>query len=223
MIVPEYLHSLAAVYFLIFVIREIIAYKGIRFFKYLLTPMITAIAVFIVLLSIGFYGIDRYNLMIFSSLLAALVADTLLMLEETNYLKNGIIFFMMSHLLYITAFGSNVTFKPWNIIILVIICFINFFLIRAMKKHAGGMLIPVSLYVLMIDIMGYLALTKLNNGAGQYEVALASAAVLFWISDLILSINTFVKKVPHSTVYTWLFYAPAQFLFAMSTILIHHV
>jgi len=222
-IVPEYLYHLAAVYFFIFLIREIIAYRGILFLKYLLTPMITACAVFIVLISIGFYGIDRYNFLIFSSLLAALAADTLLMLEETSYLKNGIIFFMMSHLLYIAAFCSELTFKPWNVILLLFICLVNFFFIRIMKRHAGRMLIPVILYVLMIDTMGYLALTKLNNGAGRYEIVLASAAVLFWISDLILSVNAFVKKIPHSTVYTWLFYAPAQFLFAVSAIFIHHV
>ena len=92
-----------------------------------------------------------------------------------------------------------------------------------MKKYAGSMFAPVAVYIIVIDIMGYLAITKLNNGTGAYEISVAIAAVLFWISDFILSINAFVKKIPHSTVYTWLFYAPAQLLFAWSTVLINHV
>lgn len=223
MIVPGYLYELSAAYILIFLIREYIAWKRILPLKYFLTPMITALAVFIVLSSIGCYGIGRYSFLIFSSLIAALIADTLLMIEETSYLKNGIIFFMLGHLFYVAAFSSDITFKKWNIILIIIIALINVIQLKLMKKHAGGMFVPVTLYVVVIDIMGYLAITKLNDGTGPYEIAVAAAAVLFWISDFILSINAFVKKIPHSTVYTWLFYAPAQLLFAWSTVLINRV
>ncbi len=223
MIVPGYLYELSAAYILIFLIREYIAWKRILSLKYFLTPMITALAVFIVLSSIGCYGIGRYSFLIFSSLIAALIADTLLMIEETSYLKNGIIFFMLGHLFYVAAFSSDITFKKWNIILIIIIALINVIQLKLMKKHAGGMFVLVTLYVVVIDIMGYLAITKLNDGTGPYEIAVAAAAVLFWISDFILSINAFVKKIPHSTVYTWLFYAPAQLLFAWSTVLINRV
>ena len=223
MIVPGYLYELTAAYILIFLIREYIAWKRILALKYFFTPLITTLAVYIVLSSIGCYGVSLYSFLIFSSLIAALIADTLLMIEETSYLKNGIIFFMLGHLFYVAAFSSDITFEKWNIILLVIIALINVIQLKLMKKYAGGMFIPVTLYVIVIDIMGYLAITKLNNGAGVYEVSVAAAAVLFWISDFILSINAFVKKIPHSTVYTWLFYAPAQLLFAWSTVLINRV
>jgi len=223
MIVPDYLYELTAAYIFIFLIREVIAWKSILSLKYFFTPLITALAVFIVLSSIGLYGISRYSILIFSSLIAALIADTLLMIEENSYLKNGILFFMLGHLFYVAAFSYDITFKNWNIVFLVVIVFINIVQLKLMKKHAGGMFLPVTIYVVIIDIMGYLAITKLNNGTGLYEISVAVAAVLFWISDFILSINAFVKKIPHSTVYTWLFYAPAQLLFAWSTTLINHV
>ncbi len=223
MIIPVYLYELTFAYVFIFLIREYIAWKRNLALKYFLTPLITALAVFIVLSSIGCYGISRYSMLIFSSLIAALIADTLLMIEESSYLKNGILFFMLGHLFYVAAFSTDISFKKWNIILIAIVAVLNIIQLKLMKKYAGSMFIPVILYVLIIDVMGYLAITKLNNGTGLYEISVAVAAILFWISDFILSINAFVKKIPHSTVYTWLFYAPAQLLFAWSVVLINRV
>lgn len=223
MIFPGYLYELTAAYIIIFIIREYVAWKKFLVLKYFFTPLITALAVFIVLSSIGCYGISLYSILVFSSLITALIADTLLMIEERSYLKNGIIFFMLGHLFYVSAFCTGISFKNWNVILIIIIAVINLIQLKLMKKYAGRMFVPVTLYVIVIDIMGYLAITKLNNGSGPYELSVAAAAVLFWISDFILSINAFVKKIPHSTVYTWLFYAPAQLLFAWSTILINRI
>jgi uncharacterized membrane protein YhhN len=41
-------------------------------------------------------------------------------------------------------------------------------------------------------------------------------ATLFVVSDAVLGINTFVRRIPHSTVLTWSLYAPAQFCIAVS-------
>jgi len=209
---------ISVVFFILFAVREFVAYKKILFLKYLLTPLITLCIIMIPLLGRGFTGFDNYTIFIVLSLLFALIADTLLMIEEHSYLKNGILFFMMSHVLYALAFSSHVTFRLWNVGLIILILAVNFFHLRMMKKHAGKMFLPVSIYVVVIDIMGYLAITKLNNGFGIYEISVASAAILFWISDFILSINAFVRPIPNSTVYTWLFYGPAQFLFALSTL-----
>lgn len=223
MIIPGYLYELTAAFLAVFLIRQFIAWKRILALKYFFTPLITTLAVFIVLSSIGCYGMSEYSILVFSSLIAALIADTLLMIEETSYLKNGIIFFMLGHLFYVAAFSFDFSFQRWNIALIILVVIINIVHIRLMKKYAGSMFAPVAVYIIVIDIMGYLAITKFNNGTGAYEISVAIAAVLFWISDFILSINAFVKKIPHSTVYTWLFYAPAQLLFAWSTVLINHV
>lgn len=223
MIIPGYFYHLTAAFIAIFLIREYIAWKSILTLKYFLTPLLTALALFIVLGSIAIYGPSRYSVLVFASLVAALIADTLLMVEEVSLLKNGIIFFLLGHIFYAFAFSSDVTFQSWNIILIAVVALLNVVHIRLMKKHAGSMFLPVLVYIAVIDVMGYLAITKLNNGAGVYEVSVAVAAVLFWISDMILSINAFVKKIPHSTVYTWLFYAPAQLLFAWSAVMINCV
>ncbi|HPJ35372.1 MAG TPA: lysoplasmalogenase [Spirochaetota bacterium] len=223
MIVPEYLYQLTAAYIIVFMVREYVAWKGILLLKYFFTPMITALAVFIVLSSLIVYGADRYSLFVFASLIAALIADTLLMIEEISLLKNGMVFFILGHLFYAAAFCYDITFSAWNSVLLIILLVVNFIHLRLMKKHAGRMFIPVVFYVIIIDIMGYLAIIKLNSGAGSFGITVALAAVLFWTSDFILSVNAFVKTIPHSTVYTWLFYAPAQLLFAWSAVLINRI
>lgn len=223
MILPEYIYELTAAFIVTFIVREFFAWRINLTIKYLLTPCLTALTVFIVLSSISINGPDRYSVLIFSSLLTALIADTLLMIEEISFLKNGIIFFMLGHLFYTAAFFSDITFRWWNLILIIFIVIINIFHLKLLWKNAGRMFYPVAVYVAVIDVMGYLAITKLNNGAGAFELTVAIAAVLFWISDFILSINAFVKKIPHSTVYTWLFYAPAQLLFAWSVVFFNRV
>ncbi|HOK93411.1 MAG TPA: lysoplasmalogenase [Spirochaetota bacterium] len=203
----------------IFLLREFVAYKRILFLKYLLTPLITAAILIFPVLSLAYNGFFLYAFLIFLSLLFALIADVLLMLEEYNYLKSGMIFFMLGHIFYVLAFSISASFMWWNLILLGFIAVVNYFYLKLMKNHAGKMFIPVLIYVLIIDTMGYFAITGLNNGFGLYEISVAAGAVLFWISDFILSINAFVRPINKSTVWTWLFYAPAQMLFAISTVI----
>jgi len=210
-------YTLSFILLILFFIREFVAFKKYRILKYFFTPLLTMLLVVMVMLSITENGGDRYRVMILISLLMALVADTLLMIEEVNFLKNGMIYFILGHIFYVIAFSGNLSFKLWNILIIIILVILSFLYIRVIKKTAGKMFKPVVIYVLILDLMVYFAVTKLNNGLITFNVLIATGAVLFMISDFILSINAFVKTIPNSTVFTWMLYAPAQFLFVLST------
>lgn len=212
------LTTLTALFLSLFAIREYVAYKRKLSLKYFFTPMLTFSVILIVFLSVAVKGPTVYSMLVLIALIMALIADTLLMIEETSFLKNGIIFFLISHVFYILAFKDGYTFQAWNLGLIIFLAAASFFNIRLVKKGAGRLLIPVIIYVIVLNIMGFFAITRLNSGFGLFEVSIATGAVMFIISDFILSINAFVKKIPHSTVYTWLFYAPAQFLFALSTL-----
>jgi uncharacterized membrane protein YhhN len=162
------------------------------------------------------FGADRYRLMILFSLLTALIADTLMMIEEITFIKNGMIFFIMAHIFYVGAFSPGATFRIWNMIIILILAILSFLFIRMMNRNAGKMIVPVVIYTFILNMMGYFAITSLNKGLTASGIMLAVGAVLFMISDFILSVNAFVVKIKYSTVYTWLLYAPAQFLFVLS-------
>lgn len=212
------LTTLTALFLSLFAIREYVAYKRKLSLKYFFTPMLTFSVILIVFLSVAVKGPYVYSMLVLIALIMALIADTLLMIEEMSFLKNGLIFFLISHVFYILAFKDGYTFQAWNLGLIIFLAAASFFNIRLVKKGAGRLLIPVIIYVIILNVMGFFAITRLNNGFGLFEISIATGAVMFIISDFILSINAFVKKIPHSTVYTWLFYAPAQFLFALSTL-----
>lgn len=211
------LTGLTILFLSLFAIREYVAFKRKLALKYFFTPMLTFTIISIVLLSISLKGPSVYSMLVLTALIMALIADTLLMIEEINFLKNGIIFFLISHVFYVFAFTDGYTFQSWNMGLIIFLAAASFLNIKLIKKGAGKLFIPVIIYLIVLNLMGFFAITKLNNGFGLFETSLAIGAGMFIISDFILSINAFVKKIPHSTVYTWLFYAPAQFLFALST------
>lgn len=211
------LHILSSVFILFFLIREYVAYRRYLQLKYFFTPSLTIILIIIMILSISINGADRYRVMILLSLITALAADTLLMIEEIDLLKNGMIFFIISHIFYVIAFSTGVSFKLWNLLPAAVISVPSFFYIRVLKKTAGRMLIPVIIYIVVLDCMVWFALTALSNGTSDSGIYAAAGAVIFMCSDFILSVNAFVKKIPNSTVFTWLLYAPAQFLIVLST------
>lgn len=207
---------LSALFVVFFLIREYVAFKRYLTLKYFFTPSLTLILVTMMILSILMFGADRYRLMILFSLLTALIADTLMMIEEITLIKNGMIFFMMAHIFYVGAFSPGASFQLWNMIIILVLSILSFLFIRMMNRNAGKMIVPVVLYTLILNVMGYFAITSLNKGLTASGIMLAVGAVLFMISDFILSVNAFVVKIKYSTVYTWLLYAPAQFLFVLS-------
>jgi uncharacterized membrane protein YhhN len=211
------LYSASLVFFVFFLVREFVAYKKILVLKYFFTPLLTFMLVLMMIYSISINGFDKYRVLILLSLLSALIADTLLMIEEVDLLKNGMVYFIIGHVFYVFAFSGDITFKTWNVFLMAVLAVLSFIYIKVLMKTAGKMIIPVVSYVLILDLMVYFAVTGLNNGLSTPGILVASGAVLFMISDFILSINAFVKTIPNSTVYTWLLYAPAQLLFVLST------
>ena len=208
---------LSSVFFLFFVIREFVAYKRYLPLKYFFTPSLTLLLVIMMLLSIITYGPDRYRLMITFALLMALVADTQLMIEEIDLKTNGAVFFAMGHVFYLTAFADNATFESWNIALIAILVIINLIFFKILVKAVGRKSIPTILYLLILGLVVYFAIARLNDQFSPSIVLAASGAILFMISDFILVTNSFIKAIPHSTVFTWLFYAPAQYLIVLST------
>ncbi len=212
------LSALAMLFFILFAIREYSAFRKKLTSKYFFTPMVIVSVMLIVIFSIALKGPSVYSILVLFALIFALIADTLLMIEEISLLKNGIIFFLISHFFYIYAFKDGYYYQNWHLALIFFIILVNFFHIRFIRKGTGKLLGAVIFYIIVLDLMGFFAIAKLNNSSGIFEVSLALGAVMFWVSDFILSIDAFVKKINHSTVYTWLFYAPAQFLFALSTL-----
>jgi uncharacterized membrane protein YhhN len=84
------------------------------------------------------------------------------------------------------------------------------------KGRTNGLDMPVLVYMLLISTMVFFAINRPAEAPRRQRLLLLFGAVLFLASDTILAVNAFLSPIPHSTVFTWLTYAPAQCMIALS-------
>ena len=104
--------------------------------------------------------------------------------------------FIYNDVFYIFAFKYGYTFQSWNLGLIIFLAVASFFNIILIKKGAGRLLIPVIIYLIILNIMGFFAITRLNNGFGLFEISIATGAAMFIISDFILGYLYFKKINP---------------------------
>lgn len=207
---------LVVIFFIIFIIREIVAFKKILKLKYIFTPLITYIVIIIALYLSYVRGFTVYNIFIIAGLVFALIADTFLMIEEISFFIHGLFFFLLTHVCYVYALSINYSVSTHDIIVGLILFLLFFLYYLVIHKARGKLYLPVIVYMSVLLLVLMLAVGTLMKNIYPRGVLLSTAAILFAISDGVLAFNQFIRKIPHSTVVTWSLYAPAQLLFAIS-------
>ncbi|MCX8125019.1 MAG: lysoplasmalogenase [Spirochaetes bacterium] len=207
---------LVAFFFIVFVIREIVAFRKILKLKYVFTPLVTYLVIIIALYLSYVRGFNQYNIFIIAGLVFALIADTLLMIEEISFFIHGLFFFLLTHICYVYALSINYNFGTTDIIVGVVVLILFFSYYLLIHKAKGKLYFPIILYMLVLSLVMLIAIGTLVKNIYPRGAIVTIAAVLFAISDGVLAFNQFIRKIPHSTVVTWSLYAPAQLLFAFS-------
>lgn len=207
---------LVAIFVIVFIIREIVAFKKLLKLKYVFTPLVTYSIITIALYVSYVRGFTVYNISIIGGMVFALIADIFLMIEEISFFIHGLFFFLLTHLCYVYALGINYQFETIDIIIMLSIMLISTSYYLVIHKAKGTLHIPVILYMLVLSLVLMLAIGTFIKDTYPRGAIVTIAAILFAISDGVLACNHFVKTIPHSTVVTWSLYAPAQLLFAFS-------
>ena len=201
---------------LVFLVREYVAFRKILPLKYVFTPLVTVTIIVFGLLSFLVTGITVFSFFIITGLMLSLIGDTLMMLEEVNYIQHGLLFFLVAHIMYIAALSGGYTFRLWNIVPGLVLGMLLVVFYIKIRRKTGKTNIPVLVYMFAISAMIFFAVSHFNNGTTPKAVILSIGAVLFCVSDTILAVNQFIRPITHSTVFTWLTYGPAQFLIALS-------
>lgn len=208
---------LIAAFVIIFVIRQVSAYTKQGFVRLMTTPLITYCICGIAVIGIFRYGSGR-EWMILAALGLSLIADSVLMIERRDLFTHGLIFFLGTHLFYVAAFSNWYEFVWSDAAVGVLLLGLMGFLVYRFHKagNLGTMMFPVIGYITALSLVVYFSV----NGAVRYgdtaSYMKAGGAVLFYISDVILGWAQFVKFFRYTTLYVWFFYAPGQFLIAMS-------
>ncbi len=149
-----------------------------------------------------------FNIFLILALIFSVTGDIFLLNKE-KYFTYGLPAFLIAHLFYIYLFYSLAS-SPNPLIglaIFAVIDFIFFTVRKSLKKY----LRPVLFYMLVISFMVYFSLGFSENGG----VLIGIGGILFFISDGVLALNKFHKKIKFSEIIILSTYYAAQLLIVL--------
>jgi len=117
----------------------------------------------------------------------------------------GLGLFLVAHLLYIVAFATRSGLHRSKIRAVVVILLYSAILAYILFPHLGEMVIPVSVYLIVITGMGMLAALRRMDGRGLLYGALA-----FLLSESLIAIDRFLAPVPAASCATIITYYSVQ-------------
>jgi uncharacterized membrane protein YhhN len=208
--------ALFALFLASLALRQWGTFTSKRALKYLFTPMVTLSVAAIAFYSIADGGITLYRSLVLTALVFSLVADAMLMVEETDLLLYGIFYFMLAHWAFIAAFSLGYSFAAWHAAPALLIVLLLVLFNRSVRGRTGGKDLYVLVYSIVIGVMMFFALAHGARGGNGKAVLVIAGASLFLVSDLLIAILTFIRPHPHESVIVWSLYAPAQLLLALS-------
>ena len=188
-------------------------YRGDRRSVYLFKPL-TMISIILIALQAQSRVTSFYKYMIIAGLLCSLLGDIFLMLPSDRFIS-GLLSFLLAHLFYIAALTSGQT-SLYALRYAIPFLVYGALMLWILFPHLGKMRLPVVIYMLVILIMSWQALSRWM-GTEQAGSALAFfGALLFTASDSILALNRFRGRIRHAQFYILSNYFTAQWLIALS-------
>jgi len=152
----------------------------------------------------------KYNKLIGLGLIFSVMGDIILHL---NYFVVGLGSFLIGHLFYIAAFWTKT--QRLNYLIFIPFYIYGTFLVYFIKDGVNELFIPVVAYALVICTMGsFSVMQKKSTNTSKWAFA---GAMLFCISDSILSIKLFKTDFFLSSYWIMLTYWAGQYLIYKST------
>jgi uncharacterized membrane protein YhhN len=188
-------------------------YMSIREVVYVAKPLAT-IAVILIAAGTTAPVSSRYRALITLGLFASLAGDVLLMLPEDRFLE-GLVSFLVAHLLYIAAFageGGGMRDAP----ALAIMSLVGVTMLAILWPGLGNMTIPVVVYVAVIVTMAWQALARWRHVGGTAAAMAAVGALSFMVSDAALAVRRFRMEFPLATIVVLGAYWAAQWGIAQS-------
>jgi uncharacterized membrane protein YhhN len=182
-------------------------------------PTKTALStLFVITVLIQPHPISTYYHLLLLGLLFCLGGDVFLALPQDKMFLLGLVSFLVGHIFYIIGFLSVAHINTWTwlgtFIVLVFSGYVYFWL----KPHLGTMKVPVLVYIIVITIMLSGAWSILGESilARLGRVMVFSGASCFYVSDLFVAQDRFMKKAPINRFLGLPLYYTGQFLLAFS-------
>ena len=183
-----------------------------------LKPLLLPILIILVYKSESFL---TKNLLI-SALIFSWIGDIILIFANKGeiYFIVGLVFFLISHLLYIVLFSKQIVQK--NCIknpIFLLSCILVFVYLASMLTllfpKLGSLKIPVSIYAITISIMLISVLKGFFSWGNPAKTIILLGAICFVTSDSLLAINKFNSPLTNASFWIMITYLIAQFCIAI--------
>lgn len=188
-------------------------YNGPRWLVYVTKPATTTLILAIALVAPQPVS-TFYQVAIVAGLLFSLAGDIFLMLPQDRFVA-GLVSFLLAHGCYIAAFGSQLRWPLLSLWGLPVVIF-AIGIYRLLTPNLGKLRLPVLVYMSVIALMAWLAITLFVQQGASWTVWAAIGAVLFVISDSALAFNRFRKPFWSAQLIVLGTYYVAQWLIARS-------
>jgi uncharacterized membrane protein YhhN len=187
-------------------------YFGPRTIVYIFKPLTMIFIIVIALIMVSEF--KGYRKLVVAALCCSLVGDVFLMLPSDQFVP-GLVSFLIAHFFYIAAFRARPSGLPSALSGLACVVYGSLMLLF-LFPHLGAMKLPVSIYLVVILVMVWQALsgwvTKRRAGAGLA----ALGAVLFAASDSMIAVDRFTGGFRLAELLILATYFTAQCLIALS-------
>ncbi|MCU0580030.1 MAG: lysoplasmalogenase [Desulfobacterota bacterium] len=144
--------------------------------------------------------------------------DVFLALSGLKWFRAGLAAFLLGHLLYVAAFARLAPGADWLSLGSLVFLAASAGVYWWLRPSLGEMHLPVAAYVLVISVMvcGALAVYRQPVLAIPGKSMILSGAVLFYLSDLFVARDQFIKKEFLNRLIGLPLYYGGQFLLAFS-------
>lgn len=181
---------------------------------WIVKPAATIAIIALAFLRPGTDGPAVYKTFMIAGLAASLAGDIFLIRIE-KYFQAGLASFLVAQILYIRAFLSV---SPARVDFLSVLPLLltGLFMMTILFPYLGRRKVPVAVYILSLVVMAGLASNRFIIQGGAPALRAFIGAILFLISDAILAILQFVRKIPGGRAMNLSLYFVAQWLLALS-------
>ena len=157
--------------------------------RYVSKPLITIVLAILYLVSV-----QKANVLYLTALCFSLLGDTLLLKIWGNLFLYAVFSFMITQLLYIFILSRTIKqYKPGPLIMASIPFVLTFLaVILFVHESLGSLLIPITIYGLIITVLGGLSFYNYLEERSQPSLWMAIGVFLFIASDAVLAVKYFM-------------------------------
>lgn len=182
------------------------------------TKALTTILIVLVPILFSKNSSIKYKNLIIIGLLFCLIGDIFLL--DNAYFIAGLASFLVGHLIFTYAFLSLNGFqKKYGIFAILLLIGLSYF--YYLKSSLGEITVPVGIYILVIVLMNWQALSLYSLERNKAHLMICIGAILFLISDSILAFDKFKQPFSFAGILIITTYWTAICMFAYSTISIN--